>query len=87
MMAQLLLSALFLGSGVIAFATIASSVRGALPSLRALRANLAAGDPVQEIRWTVMTVDVGSQPSKVSVLPVRQRVARPRQQTWLAAAA
>ncbi len=90
MAAQVLLSALFLATGIGAMVVIFASVRKALPQAQALRAAMQAGDPVREISWKVTTVDVSRQPAVVSLLPatrsVIQTVVPVRQQTWLAAA-
>lgn len=86
MMTQLLLSALFLACGLLVIATLASSVRRALPQLRSLRAEMASGDPQREITWRIVSVEVKRRAAAVSVLPIRPKVALPRQQAWLAAA-
>lgn len=90
MAAQVLLSTLFLATGIGAMAVIFASVRNALPQVEALRTAMQAGDPVREISWKITTVEVSRQPAVVSLLPatrsVIQAVAPIRQQTWLAAA-
>ncbi|MFM5931202.1 MAG: hypothetical protein ACKOPQ_09865 [Novosphingobium sp.] len=90
MTAQLLVSALFLAAGLGACAALQASIVAALPKVRALRAAMAAGDPVREVTWRVTTVDVSRTIAAVSVIPAARSVTRsagqPRQQTWLAAA-
>ncbi|PLK25676.1 hypothetical protein [Novosphingobium sp. TH158] len=85
MTAQLLLSALFVATGGFALAVIAASIAQALPRLRALRAEMAAGDPMREVTWRVTTVEVRRLPAPVSVLPVRRKAALVPQ-SWRAAA-
>jgi hypothetical protein len=86
MATQVLLSVLFLTTGIGAAAVIFASVRHALPQVRALKAALASADPVREISWKVTSVDVRREPASVSLLPVTRKAALPRQQQWLAAA-
>lgn len=86
MTTQLLLITLFFTTGALAVGTIAASVRHAMPQLRALQAAMAAGDPVREISWRVVNVEVRHQTAPANVLPFRQAALPRHPQTWRAAA-
>ncbi|MFM5907281.1 MAG: hypothetical protein ACKOPO_06820 [Novosphingobium sp.] len=91
MTAQLLLTALFVIAGLGACATLQACIVATLPKAKALRAQLAAGDPMVEVTWRVTTVDVCRQPAAVTVMPglrpAMRKVSQARQQQpWLAAA-
>lgn len=81
------LALLFAASALLALATIAGSLRSALPRVAGLRAELAGCSDRRELRFRITETVVRVDDGKVVALPVRTRRVRLAPQPGLRAAA
>lgn len=84
-MIQFALDTLFAGTALLAGGAIVQSLRTALPGIAALRDQLAAGDPLREVRVTLVTTRLVTTSVRPAIKP-RPRI-RPYLQPALRAAA